>query len=412
MRQTLYVPAIAGLAVASGAFGADVAATDSDDVRALVAEMIADAESRSSLLQSGAAAGHDGKFYLASPDGNFRLNLSGQVQFRYYLNFRDDDGGDDDFVPGFQTRRTKLSFDGHVFSPDLFYKVQGAFSRNGGGFGLEDAYVGMKLDDGWKVRWGQFKEGFLREELVSSKRQLLVDRSVTNEALNQDRSQAIEFAYADDQWKFTGSFSDGFNSDNTDLGASPADWSLTARAEWLIAGDWGQFKDFTSPRGSDEGIMLGGALHYEQGPDLNIGGDEQEIISYTIDLSWEADGWNAFGAFVGSNIEDAGGVSGADADLYGFVLQGGVYVSEDWELVGRFDHLINEDDLGDDFSTITVGANYYIHGHAAKFSVDLAWYLDNTVDTGGTVGQNTGIGLLSSTDDDQYAIRAQFQLLF
>ena len=35
------------------------------------------------------------------------MNVSGQVQFRYMLNFRDDEGGaTDDFVPGFQTRRT------------------------------------------------------------------------------------------------------------------------------------------------------------------------------------------------------------------------------------------------------------------------------------------------------------------
>ncbi len=83
--------AIAALAVTAGGTTAIAASsTESDDVRALVAEMIADAESRSSLLQSGGTAGHDGNFFLSSADGNFTLKMSGQLQTRYTLNFNDD----------------------------------------------------------------------------------------------------------------------------------------------------------------------------------------------------------------------------------------------------------------------------------------------------------------------------------
>ena len=413
MQPTLLAPAIAGIAVASSALGADTN-MQTDEVRALVAEMIADAESRSSLLQSGGTAGHDGKFFLASADGNFRLNVSGQVQFRYMLNFRDDEGGvTDDFVPGFQTRRTKLTFAGDAFG-DFFYKVNGAFSRSTGAFGLEDAYVGIDLGDGWKARWGQFKEGFMREELVSSSRQLFADRSMVNEEFNQGRSQGIEFSYAADDWRFFGSFSDGFGSANTALGASPADWSFTARGEWLLSGDWKQFKDFTSGRGSEEAMMLGGALHYEMGPDIG-GADEQTILSYTGDFSWEGDGWNAFAAFVGRHIEDAGGVSGADFDTFGYVLQGGWYISDDWELIARWDQFLNDSDAGpgDDFSTISFGANHYIHGHAAKFTIDAQLYLDDIAGTGGQITANEGIGYLGNgAEEDEFVIRAQFQLLF
>jgi hypothetical protein len=61
-----------------------------DEVLAIIGEMQADAETRSSLMQS-TASNHDGKFFLASPDGAFRLNVGGQLQFRYNLNFRTDD---------------------------------------------------------------------------------------------------------------------------------------------------------------------------------------------------------------------------------------------------------------------------------------------------------------------------------
>src|SRR5690606_11755439 len=156
-----------------------------------------DAQTRSSLLQSGMTGGHDGKFFLGSADGNFRLEVGGQLQFRYMANFRDDDFADDPATPqdesdddntlGFQARSTKIWFAGHIFDPNLYYKIQGAFNRAGGDMALEDAYVGYRFENGLDLRWGQFKAPFLREELVSSTKQLAVERSIVNEFFNQDR---------------------------------------------------------------------------------------------------------------------------------------------------------------------------------------------------------------------------------
>lgn len=425
MRQTACLSLLAGAAVSFG--GANVAAADeawtssnADEVRALVAEMVADADSRSSLLQSG-GAGHDGKFFLGSPDGNFRMNVGGQVQFRYILNFTDDVDDDpltpqneaeDDFEPGFQTRRTKLNFGGHVFNPDLFYYVQGAFDRSAGGtFRLEDAYVGMNLDGGLSVRWGQFKAPLLREELVSSKRQLAAERSIVNEFFSQNRSQGIELAYADEMWRVKGMFSDGLNSANTDIGTESADWGLTARGEFLASGQWDQFDAFTSERGSEMGVMVGGALHWQDGPDRPTGPAETSVFQYTIDASVAGDGWNLFGAFIGRSSDPDGAQS---RDDFGYVIQGGWYLSEEFEIFGRWDHLLLDDDFAaeDDFQTVTAGVNYYLHGHAAKFTVDLNWYLDSSADAFGPGAAFSGLGHLASSEDDQVAIRAQFQLLF
>ena len=74
-----------------------MAQDNSDQIRATVAEMLADAETRTSLLSAG-DAGHDGGFFLAG-DG-FKLSIGGNVQFRYMANFRDDRAGQDDFESG------------------------------------------------------------------------------------------------------------------------------------------------------------------------------------------------------------------------------------------------------------------------------------------------------------------------
>src|SRR5688572_27107084 len=67
-------------------------------------ELLADAGSRTSF-QAGGTGGHDGKFFVASADGSFRLNVGGQTQFRYNMNSRDVDDPDEEFSNGFTMRR-------------------------------------------------------------------------------------------------------------------------------------------------------------------------------------------------------------------------------------------------------------------------------------------------------------------
>lgn len=390
---------------------------NADEVRAIVAEMLADAETRSSLVQGAAAAGHDGRFYLASADGNFRLNIGGQAQFRYIANFRDDEGGDaDDFEPGFMTSRTALRFDGHIFEPSLFYAVQGMFESQGGSFVLEDAYVGKQFSNGIILIWGQLRMPVLWEDVIQEKFSLAVDQSVVNAVFNQGRSQGVWVHYSADDWRFWAGFSDGIRSANTSLGADPADWAVTTRWELKFNGDWSQFDSFSSPRGSALAVKLGGGAHFEQSPDMP-GVPVNDLFAATADLMTQGDGWNVFLAGV-LLYTDLGGGGGSFTD-YGVVLQGGLYVTDNVEPFLRYDVVIPDGDrVGDDaFNTLTFGANYYLHGHAARLTVDGQWYLDATTDNdlvSGVAGSDLGrrIGLLPSADSGQFALRIQFQLLF
>ena len=63
-----------------------------DEVRGLVQDVLADADTRATLLQEGMLAGisDSGKIFLQSADGQFSINIGGQIQFRYLFNFEDD----------------------------------------------------------------------------------------------------------------------------------------------------------------------------------------------------------------------------------------------------------------------------------------------------------------------------------
>lgn len=398
--------------------------SSTDEIRALVSEMLVDAESRSSLLQSGAVAGHDGHFFLASPDGSFRLETRGQIQFRYIVNFRGDDGVNDDFETGFQTPRTRLVFTGHVFNPNWFYRIQGGFNRAGGAFRLEDAFFGYKFDNGFTLRAGQFITAFLREWNMGDWTLLSVERSNQALVFGQNRSQAVELKYVGEQWRAMLTFSDGHRSLNTDLGADPADFAFTGRVEALLGGDWGKFaSSYTSPHGSDLGAVIGAAVHFEQGPDLNIPGiDEQSLFAWTVDALIKGDGWHLMIAGVGHHVTDEAGVTGADFDDFGFLAQASYLIAEDIELFSRYDIIIPDSGraANDSFSAITLGFNYFIHGQAARFTLQVQWFLDpttataagNFANTGARSPANTLFGVLPSADDNQVTLSAQFQLLF
>lgn len=441
MRRTCSFSLLAGAAVSlSGAAAiADSGAWSSgnaDEVRALVSQMMADTESRSSLLQGGGGAGHDGKFFLASPNNNFRLNVSGLVQFRWVINFRDDglrpeieaiiDDPDspgfpaqDDLDHGFENRRTRVVFDGHVYDPSIIYKVQSDFSRSGGGGRLLDAYIGFVMDNGGQLTFGQFKAPFNRERLVSAAMQLAADRSLVNEVLNLDRVQGVMFEQTMDNFRYWVSFNDGADTKNTGWSEDASDFAITARGEFLFAGDWSQFRDFTSEPGAGYAGMVGAAVHFQEGKEI---GDFEagDIFAWTIDISVEGNGWGAFGAFTAFNV-DPNIADTSDTDTYGFVLQGSLYFTDNTEGFLRYDHLLLDEGLweGDfgasrDIKTVTVGINHYLHGHAVKITVDLNWVLDPTsgLFLGGIGDDFTQIGLAGDDDEDEIYIRAQLGLLF
>lgn len=385
-----------------------------DEVRAIVSEMLADAQTRTSLQSSASTGGHDGRFFLASPGGDFRLNLGGYMQFRYMANFGDDLNGvtDNDDERGFKFQRTRLIFGGSLYDSIDFFILPAAGPT--GSWSFLDAWAKTNLgESGWTVQWGQFKLPFWREWLLSERFNQMVERSNLNSVFSSSYAQGVQLSTSTDDYRIFLAYSDGLRTLNTDYTNNiEADYAVTVRGEYKFSGNWAQFADMTSLGNQESGFMVGAALHH-QGRTTNFrGSDIDSLTQYTVDLNYEDTNWNLTGAFVGRTIDQS---VGGNADDFGFLAQGGVFASDKLEVFGRYTLLVPDSDAaGDDnFSTITAGINYYLHGHAAKFTLDAVWFLDNPNDT--TMigfGPSTETGLLQTSDADQIAIRAQFQLIF
>jgi hypothetical protein len=293
----------------------------------------------------------------------------------------------------------------------------------GGDFRLQDAWIGYNFDGGWTLRAGAGVTAFMREWYMADQKMLTPERSLQSLIFGQNRSKFVDLKYQADDFRFISTFSDGFRSLNTEFNADPADWAITGRAEWKFAGGWKQLEnEYRGPQGGDYAGALGGAIHFEQGPNRVPCVDEQDLFAWTADILTKGDGWNVMLAGVGYHAQDEAGITGANFNDYGGLIQGGCHITEFVELVARYDAIFPDDDrdASRTFNTITGGFNYYLYGQAAKFQLVCLWFLDDTADTRAGNFGNTGarnptsalFGSLPTAEDGQVALMAQFQLLF
>lgn len=422
-----------------------------EEVKALVKEVLSDADTRASLLENGMSAGHNGRnFFLASEDGNFLMNISGQLQVRYiWTHRRNPDSSDatltatqaeDGDVSGFSIARAKVQFDGHIANPDWLYSLRLAADRSDGSVAAEEATIGYRLMDNLTLRAGRMKGQFLRESLTSDAHQLAVERSLVDAVFSAGYLEGI-FASWDvsDMIHISASFDDGDGSGNVGTGAvagilgggtasaandyyqDVTDFAGGARVDVKIAGDWKQMQDFSAWSGEETGIFVGAAVRYNQFETGNTGSNG-DFIKWTVDGSVEMAGLSIYGAVVGlhTQADDAG--TPITTNAYGALGQVAYMVIPDklepfarFEWIRQLDNSISQNEV----KIITAGVNYYVAKHAAKVTLDVVYALDpidnsdSFVPASGGGNGISGLGLLDdSSNDGQVAVRAQFQLLF
>jgi hypothetical protein len=346
-------------------------------------------------------AGYDNGAVLGSADGNWLLRTNIHIQERFIFNWQDD--GDTDAENdryGFEPARVQFFLSGHVVDPSWYYNIRvniGAEDQQGLIFG----YIGKDFGNGLKIQMGAMQSQLLREDIVATQYQLAVERSSVNYIFNAGYVDALQASWEGDKFRVFGQLSDGASTANTVWSTYDTEFALTGRAEFLFSGNWNQFNDFTSPRGSEGGLMVGGAIHYQTGED---GGFAEDIDTFTItgDVSWEGNGFNVFGAVMYSDTD------AADNNPLGVVVHGGLYFNDTWELFGRVEWTDFDIAGADDFGVVTVGVNKYFASHNNKMTFDVG-YAFETIPFSSDV---TGIRADFGEEDGQLILRYQWQILF
>jgi phosphate-selective porin OprO/OprP len=131
--------------------------------------------------------------FIQSADGNWRTSLQFRLQFRASHPYDPDPDQDIDFDAPSATqteiRRARFKVDGHGFAPWLRYYMEYdvGISR------LLNFEVKVEKSEKFRFKVGQWKAFYTRERVVSSGRQVTVDRSLINRPFTIDRQQGVSF---------------------------------------------------------------------------------------------------------------------------------------------------------------------------------------------------------------------------
>jgi hypothetical protein len=140
-----------------------------------------------------------------------------------------------------------------------------------------------------------------------------------------------------------------------------------------------------------------------------------DVLLSTVDAQYEvADKLIIYGALHGDYTDPHESADNRSHFDWGALAQVGYLISKQVELFGRYDVVVLDDTAvaagaEDTFHELTAGFNFYFgpggaYIHRAKFTLD-ASYLPN-----GAPSDQTQAGILAASDDE-FVVRAQFQLL-
>lgn len=420
-------------------------------VASIVQEILVDADTRTSLRGNGLMMGWSNGFFLASPDGKYKLKLSGLSQTRFLASWvghaslvRQVIGPD---IPdpnyrrwkmGFEQTRTMLNVAGSVDSPQVDFLLQMGYAREDEDnnefldssaivFDARewDAWIRMRLSDDISIKAGIFTLPFSRESLVPSQHQLVIEKSLVDHRFGLGRSQGIELTWASAERRFFLAYSNGtravFHGLVWDgLVASPpwaalskdTSYAVTMRHEWKLLGNWKQFQQFTSPPGSERGVLIGIAGHRqvtEEDPTSALG-EDSTFWGITGDVSLQFDGATLFGSILYERLKGLV-PSTPKMDIVGFVVQGSTYVTNQTELYIRWE--TGQPDgpavAATDMQLVTVGFNHYVDGQDFKISADIGFDFGEVPQF--MMNDITGWEF-DSRRRDQAVFRSQLQLMF
>ena len=132
--------------------------------------------------------GYDNGFFIESKDGEHRLRVNARVQTRLdYSRTLDPDNTVETLR--FSIPRIRLKFGGHVFTKKLRYSVNVGWDD--GQAGLKDGFLEYRAHTAARIKAGQFKLPYSREQLGSSTKLAFGDRSIVHDKFDHNRNLGV-----------------------------------------------------------------------------------------------------------------------------------------------------------------------------------------------------------------------------
>jgi len=433
-----------------------------EQIRGVVQDVLADSSTRSSFQGAAATSGYDNGFFLSSADGNFKLKINAleQVRFTWGNGYGAVNGGPDGASNnqwGFENRRTQVFFSGNVVDPSWKYLVGMAYDsqpdpyvRNVGGtavvvgetvpggdltpdpvvaagptfgpqFQLYYAQITKDFGDGFSVTVGQQNAAFtLQSQLFNAGMTQMGEYSIFEYAFGLGQQVGISAKWEKDAFRAMGGY---YNAAYTPFGVNTAyTWNaqnnqsvaLTGRAEVKMAGSWDQFSKESSFKGEEFGLVGGAGIFWQ-----NARGQNSQPpygfapVGITLDANAKFGGFNAIAQVIWQNSY---AFQNPDASTWGFNLQGGAFLTEDFELFGawNYNNIGTFTDAGVASNFLQVGGNWYFAKNNMKMTVLATIPLNvNAGEQGANTLAGGSFGMVNNGNvGNNFGLVVQLQLMF
>lgn len=351
--------------------------------------------------------------YFESADGRFAIATRLRAQFRYTLEHE----ASESTQQALQIRRARLQFIGHVFSPNIEYKTEFAFSPRDMAF--EDApqrtpildwYIDFTHLRDLSLRVGQYKIPFNRQRVISSGDLQLVDRSIANAEFTLDRDIGVDIRSNDflglEKLRYYAGVYMGEGRDVFEM--TGFDLQYLARVELLPFGLFNDYEEADFARTWKPRLSLGLAYAYQDDALRNRGargdvpadGGTTDIHNVAADAMLKFAGFSAFGEFfwrdgtrdfgeatlVGEDGVERPAPREAARDGLGWMVQAGYLIPRiPVELAARYgqNRRLRTDSGVADADEFGGGISWYMGGHPLKLQVDyFRLWTDGTISDG------------------------------
>ncbi|MBC8310271.1 MAG: hypothetical protein H8E83_07150 [Planctomycetes bacterium] len=335
--------------------------TRADEIRGLVHDVLADADTRASLQGSAIPAGYNGGFTIGSADGNWSMKINGLLQTRWV--YLDDDDPARDSAWGFDTNRAHMTFSGTI-AGDYGYSIRHNLTNSGAGSEEEWAYGTVGLGDGWTLAMGDLVLATNRAAQIDDGYLMTLDRA-EGDAWARATGTGISLNYESDDIR---AWVQVVNNNDGAVGPANADATqFNGRVEFMVDGNWGQFDQIHSNVGDADGTVVGLTYWTADSGDGAATNDG--------DTRWTADAlmqWGGTSLYVGwSDFSDD---STSTGDTSGFQAVFSMDLEDNWEVYGRYAD--QDDNTGAttlDGEVLSVGVNNYWAGQNAKWTIQVDW---------------------------------------
>jgi phosphate-selective porin OprO and OprP len=321
--------------------------------------------------------GYQGGFVIASDDDKFSLKIKARVQ--PYLVMTRTNFGEKEIKGAFEIRRARLVMEGHLHGPDLLYKVQTDFGK--GNPSLKDFYFDVRLSGSTWLRAGQWKRPFSRQQITSSGKLEMSERSLTDQVFGagRDIGIAVRNDYEDStpiEW-IVGVFNGTGEAAATTVDPMTGVVTTTNVPKEFrpaLVARVGLNSD--GVKGYSEADLEGGPLRWAAAAsfwgETNFDEDHTSNDKVELDYLIKAQGFSTTGGFY-AMTRQAGLHPLSDQELayIGLHLQAGYMVKPAIAATARFTLIDGRPSDLVDTKDITIGGSYYGWGHDAKLQGDL-----------------------------------------